>query len=212
MKSPRLKNLMGVLMPVFLASAIGGCGHIEINKDTDPLAADMAARANTTAPRCDTRYMMEDGKEEMPYAGRLRLLLNLATPKQLKVLEKHDVKVCLDQRHALTDRGFPGGTFTNTFYPATSGRGPVIGLYDDGKEPRDFHHTKKFLELVTTMLENGSAAKEALHINVRYAHCNMHGEESFTGKVPCTKYSLRPLLGSALLEKHPEMASPLILK
>lgn len=203
-----LNNLVSVLVPVFLASAMSGCGHIETNKSSDILAGNIAARADTAAPRCDTRYMMEDGKEEMPYAERLRLVLNLATPKQLETLEKHNVKVCLDQRHALTDRGFLGGTFTNTFYPASAGRGPVIGLYDDGHEPRDFHHTEKFMALIAAMLENGSVAKEPLHMNVRYAHCNMHGEESFGGKIPCTKYSLRPLSGSALLEKHPEMVRP----
>lgn len=204
MHNKHANALLATILPLFMAAAIGGCGHIEINKDSDAIASRMAASAPVTEPRCDTSYIMGAGGEEMPYSERLRRVLNLLTPQQLQTVEKHDVKLCLDQRQALTDRGINGGTFNNIFYPATKERGPVMAFYDDGREPRDFHITRQFAEKIAEGLERGTLPESPVFVERREVQC--------APKWTCPVYDVRSVSFTGLARKHPEMMAPPVLR
>lgn len=206
-----MRNFMASVMPLFLAASVAGCGAIEIKPETDAIAGRLAASAAATQPPCDTGYKM-GGKEEMPYAERLRVALNLFTPAQLQTLEKHNVKICLDQRQALTDRGLSGGTLQNVFYPATKERGAVIGLYDDGKEPKDFHFVREFVGLLVERLEKGDAPTVPVYIDKRMVNCgpmdDCMSESGMAGKFRVAKITLRPVELTGLSQKYPGLLNP----
>jgi hypothetical protein len=207
-------NIMASVMPLFLAASMAGCGAIEIRPETNAIAEHLAAQAAVTQPRCDTAYIV-GGKEEIPYAERLRVTLNLFTPRQLQVLEKHNVKICLDQRHALTNRGFLGGTLQNVFYPATVDRGAVISLYDSGAGPRDFHSVRQFAEQIVERLEKGDAPTGPVYIDKRLVNCgpmdDCNTEGGMAGKFQRWKHSLRSVESTGLAQRHPELMNPPVL-
>ncbi len=203
-----MRNIMASVMPLFLAASVAGCGTIEVKPETNAMAERIAMEAATQAPRCSMAFQ-ETGKEETDYAERLRLTLNLLTPAQLQILEKHDVKICLDQTHARTDRGWFGGTLLNVFYPATKERGAVIGLYDNGKKPRDFYFVRAFVKLVVERLEKGDAPTVPVYIDKRMVNCgpmdDCMSESGMAGKFRVAKFTLRPVAPTGLAQKHPEL-------
>jgi hypothetical protein len=210
-----VRNFMSAAMPaLLLVTTLGGCGAIEIKPETNAMAERIAMEAATKAPRCSMAFQ-ETGKEETDYAERLRLTLNLFTPAQLQTLEKHNVKICLDQRHAQTDRGFLGGTLKNVFYPATKERGAVIGLYDNGKEPRDFNFVRQFVALIVERLEKGDAPTKPVYSDKRMVNCGPMddgiSEGGMAGKIRCAKYSLRTVESTGLAQKYPGLMKAPVL-
>ena len=196
------KYASGMLSVLFLAGAVGGCGTIDIVPERDAHAARMVELSLKTPPLCNTTYIL-NGTEEMPYRERLQRLLNLLTVPQMEILNRHKVQVCLDQRHASTNRGFFGGTFNNIFYPATKERGPIVTFYDDGREPKDRHMLPKFIEAITESLESGNLPPVPSFLEKREVKC--------APKWTCPVYSLQPVKGTGLFAKNPEMANPPLL-
>lgn len=217
-----MKNIVSAIIPVFLAAAMTGCGMIK--PKTDATATLMATKAVTTEPwRCDTTYLM-GGKEEMPYVERLRHALNLFTPHHLQVLQDNNVKVCLDQRHALTDSFFfaPYTTLYNTFYPATKDRSAVIGLYDDGGKPWDFyylhfldidpHYRFKFMEMITKRLETGNAPKTPVHFHWWEVCTYNDSYPPIKGRQCCGREELSPIDSSEPAQKDPNLMNPPLVR